>query len=165
MKHSKLMLYAVTALVVTFAVSGCFKKKEEAHLAEATGFETTNTEELAQLPQSTTSSNQQAGVEVLPVETSPVTQSVTTAPAAADTASSAGLSQNQKIQTALKNAGFYSGKIDGKIGPGTKKAIQSFQEQHSLKADGKVGPKTWAALESYLNGAPQTADTTATTAE
>ena len=53
---------------------------------------------------------------------------------------------------ALKNAGFYSGKIDGKIGPGSKKAIEAFQQSKGLKADGKVGPKTWAALEPFLNG-------------
>jgi peptidoglycan hydrolase-like protein with peptidoglycan-binding domain len=56
-----------------------------------------------------------------------------------------------EIQTALKNAGFYTGNIDGKIGPQTKKAIEEFQESNGLQADGKVGLKTWAALGTYLN--------------
>lgn len=56
----------------------------------------------------------------------------------------------QDIQTALKNAGFYSGNVDGKIGPKTKAAIEEFQKANGLTADGKVGPKTWAALEKYL---------------
>ena len=56
-----------------------------------------------------------------------------------------------EIQTALKNAGFYSGSIDGKIGPKSKKAIEDFQSANGLKADGKVGAKTWEALGKYLN--------------
>lgn len=58
--------------------------------------------------------------------------------------------RSKEIQTALKNAGFYDGKIDGKVGPKTKKAIRQFQEAKGLKVDGKVGPKTWAELERYL---------------
>ena len=56
----------------------------------------------------------------------------------------------EKIQEALKNAGFYSGSIDGKLGPKTKDAIETFQTQNNLNADGKVGPKTWARLSAYL---------------
>ena len=60
-----------------------------------------------------------------------------------------------EIQTALKNAGFYSGAIDGKIGPNSKKAIIEFQKNNELVADGKIGPKTWAVLSRYLNPAAQ----------
>lgn len=56
-----------------------------------------------------------------------------------------------EIQTALTNAGFYTGIIDGKIGPMTKKATDEFQKANGLEADGKVGPKTWAVLSKYLN--------------
>lgn len=55
-----------------------------------------------------------------------------------------------EIQTALKNAGFYVGNLDGKIGPKSKKAIEDFQKANGLKADGKVGPKTWEAMGKYL---------------
>ncbi len=55
------------------------------------------------------------------------------------------------IQTALKNAGFYSGTIDGKIGRETEKAIVEFQKTNSLKADGVVGAKTAALLLKYLS--------------
>lgn len=58
---------------------------------------------------------------------------------------------NIEIQTALKGAGFYSGNIDGKIGPKSKKAIEDFQSANGLKVDGKVGPKTWETLGKYLN--------------
>jgi len=54
-----------------------------------------------------------------------------------------------EIQTVLKNAGFYAGSIDGKIGPKSKKAIEDFQKANGLKVDGKVGPKTWEAMSRY----------------
>lgn len=59
-----------------------------------------------------------------------------------------------EIQTALKNSGYYIGKVDGKAGPMTKKAIEEFQKSNNLKVDGKIGPKTWLALSQYLNQAP-----------
>jgi len=58
--------------------------------------------------------------------------------------------RSKDIQLALKNAGFYAGPVDGKIGPRTKKAIMDFQAAKGLKTDGKVGPRTWAELEKYL---------------
>jgi len=60
-----------------------------------------------------------------------------------------------EIQTALKNAGFYAGNIDGKIGPKTKKAIEEFQKANGLKADGKVGPKTWEAMSKHSSVAAE----------
>lgn len=56
----------------------------------------------------------------------------------------------QDIQTALKNAGFYSGAIDGKMGPDTATAIKKFQEANGLTADGIVGAKTKGELLRYL---------------
>jgi murein L,D-transpeptidase YcbB/YkuD len=61
-----------------------------------------------------------------------------------------------QIQTALKNAGYYTGNIDRKIGPKSKKAIEEFQKANGLKADGKVGPRTWEAMKKYLNPAAAT---------
>lgn len=58
-----------------------------------------------------------------------------------------------EIQTALRNAGYYLGKVDGKLGPMSKKAIEEFQKANGLKADGKVGPKTWGILSRHLNAA------------
>lgn len=55
-----------------------------------------------------------------------------------------------EIQTALKNAGFYTGSVDGKLGAKSKKAIVEFQKAQGLTGDGKVGPKTWNALSKYL---------------
>lgn len=58
--------------------------------------------------------------------------------------------RERNIQRALKKAGFYHGPLDGKIGPQSRKAIQSFQTKHGLEPDGVVGPRTWKALEKYL---------------
>jgi len=58
---------------------------------------------------------------------------------------------NKQIQMALKNAGYYQGEIDGKIGKNTRQAIKDFQKANDLTADGKVGKKTWAVLKEYLD--------------
>jgi peptidoglycan hydrolase-like protein with peptidoglycan-binding domain len=56
----------------------------------------------------------------------------------------------KQIQTALKNAGYYDGLIDGKMGKKTRRAIRGFQKANNLNADGKVGKQTWAVLSGYL---------------
>jgi len=170
MKNWKFAVLVIAGFAVV--VTGCAKKSTEQASISGTGFESvSSTEELAQLPQSSTAS-QQSSIEVLPLEASPITQGVppiagpmqtisTTTTVSTDLTAS-GLTREQQIQTALKNAGIYQGSIDGKLGPASKRAISAFQTAHSLKADGKVGPKTWAALEPYLSGAPQTAVSTST---
>ena len=55
----------------------------------------------------------------------------------------------EAVQAALKNAGLYAGKIDGKVGAGTKTAIIEFQKTHGLKADGILGRRTWEELKVY----------------
>lgn len=156
MRQYKIAL--VGLLVLALFTTGCFKKKAaQTNFAEG-GFDSlSSTEDLAQLPPQVSASNQQASIEILPVETSPVTQP--TAALTALTVVTDSLSREQKIQAALKNAGFYNGAIDGKIGPASRGAIEAFQKQNGLTVDGKVGPKTWAALEPYLTGsmADQTA--------
>ena len=52
---------------------------------------------------------------------------------------------------ALANAGYYDGKIDGKIGSVSTKAIKEFQKDNGLKVDGIVGGQTWAKLSEYLD--------------
>jgi len=56
----------------------------------------------------------------------------------------------RQIQAALKNAGYYEGVIDGKIGRQSRQAIRDFQKANNLSVDGKVGKKTWVALKEYL---------------
>ena len=56
----------------------------------------------------------------------------------------------RQIQMALREAGYYKGEIDGKLGPRTKRAIKGFQKAKKLNPDGIAGEKTWEALNQYL---------------
>ena len=60
---------------------------------------------------------------------------------------------SRDIQRALKNAGYYNGPFDGKIGSGTRAAIKQFQEDQGLSADGVCGRRTWSKLAPFLEGA------------
>ena len=51
-----------------------------------------------------------------------------------------------KVQTALKNQGYYTGSVDGIFGSGTKDAVTKFQRAKGLTADGIAGTKTLSAL-------------------
>jgi len=59
--------------------------------------------------------------------------------------------QTTMLQRALKNAGYYTGPIDGKTGSGTREAIRRFQEDNGLTADGVCGRQTWAKLKSHAS--------------
>ena len=48
----------------------------------------------------------------------------------------------RKIQTKLKQLGYYKGSIDGIYGSDTQNAVKSFQKNCGLKSDGIAGPKT-----------------------
>ena len=54
------------------------------------------------------------------------------------------------VQAALKEAGFYNGAIDGKVGRGTIAAITGFQRSQGIKADGIVGRVTWQHLQAFV---------------
>lgn len=51
------------------------------------------------------------------------------------------------VQTILKDLGLYTSTVDGINGPGTKRALKSFQNKAGLVADGVLGPLTKSALE------------------
>jgi N-acetylmuramoyl-L-alanine amidase len=48
----------------------------------------------------------------------------------------------KKIQTKLKELGYYSGSVDGIYGTATKNAVTSFQKNCGITADGICGEKT-----------------------
>ncbi len=54
------------------------------------------------------------------------------------------------VQAALKEAGFYNGAVDGKIGRQSIAAITAFQRSQGIKADGIVGRVTWQHLYPYV---------------
>ncbi len=55
-------------------------------------------------------------------------------------------SEVTKIQTRLKNWGYYKGKVDGVYGSETEKAVKSFQRKNNLAVDGIAGSATLAAM-------------------
>lgn len=52
----------------------------------------------------------------------------------------------KKIQTKLKEWGYYSGNVDGIYGSQTYQAVRNFQSRNGLAVDGIAGSKTLAAL-------------------
>ncbi len=50
------------------------------------------------------------------------------------------------LQTGLSKLYYYVGKLDGKFGAGTLKAVKAFQKAEGLKVDGKAGTATQARL-------------------
>ena len=53
----------------------------------------------------------------------------------------------KKIQTILRQQGFYFGKIDGQWGPGTESALHNYQANHSLAITGKLDAETMTSLD------------------
>ncbi len=53
-------------------------------------------------------------------------------------------------QQSLVDTGYDPGKIDGKPGPNTRKAILGFQKDAGIDVDGKWGPQTAAAMAQAL---------------
>jgi len=150
MSRGLMLVFAVALMIVPLAVVGCKGKVDKE--AEMAKFETTEAVAPAEDVVITQSPvTEPSATQAVNQETIPPTAAV---PSAADTmilgAGQAKLSRNKDIQTALKAANFYTGNIDGKIGPKTKKAIVEFQKAKGLKTDGKVGSKTWMELEKYL---------------
>ncbi len=78
------------------------------------------------------------------------TQEVSSKQKISDKDISGGRLSVRQIQTALKNAGFYKGHVDGRIGPRTKEAIKEFQKANGLEADGVAGKRTQAKLSKHL---------------
>lgn len=60
------------------------------------------------------------------------------------------LDELEGVQTALERLGFDPGKVDGKNGPNTQKAVRAFQASATIDIDGMVGPKTRQALFDEL---------------
>ena len=56
----------------------------------------------------------------------------------------------KQVQWALKRAGFYQGKIDGRFSRNTKIAVRAFQKSKGLNPDGIVETKTQEELNKYL---------------
>lgn len=70
----------------------------------------------------------------------------------------------RKIQTKLKNWGYYTGSVDGIYGWQTENAVRSFQKKNGLKVDGVAGTQTLNAMGIFTSsstgssGAPNDAN-------
>ena len=150
MNRSLMLVFAAALMVVPLAVVGCKgkvnKESDMAKLETTEAVAPTEDVVVTQSPVTEPSATQAVNQETIPPTAAvpPVADTVTLG------AGQNNLSRNKDIQTALKAANFYTGSIDGKIGPKTKRAIVEFQKAKGLKADGKVGSKTWMELEKYL---------------
>jgi N-acetylmuramoyl-L-alanine amidase len=51
------------------------------------------------------------------------------------------------LQERLNTLGFAAGRVDGRFGPDTERAVRSFQRAYGLPGDGSVGPETLRAFE------------------
>jgi len=61
-------------------------------------------------------------------------------------------SQVSRLQSRLKQWGYYTGAVDGSFGEKTRQAVVLFQKRNGLTADGVVGPATAAAIGINLSG-------------
>ena len=130
-----MVMRLVMVFVLLFTLTGCLKKASDENASMEPGV----TEEAATgAAANATQDSQAMQGKSVSVESAVTQVAVVEKPSVSD------------IQQALKNAKLYEGKVDGVLGPNTRKAIAAFQSQNSLKADGRVGPKTWQKLKEYL---------------
>lgn len=149
MKKGLLAIFVIGIIILPLAVFGCKGKvAKEGEMPKAETTEATVPSEEVVVTQAPVT--EPAPAQTVSQETIPPTASVPQAVESGKAAPTDKLEHNKEIQTALKAANFYTGAIDGKMGPRTKKAIIEFQKAKGLKADGRVGSKTWAELEKYL---------------
>ena len=65
----------------------------------------------------------------------------------------------RKIQTKLKNWGYYNGSVDGVYGWQTENAVKTFQKKNGLAVDGIAGEKTLNAMGIFSSGSSNTGST------
>jgi hypothetical protein len=56
-------------------------------------------------------------------------------------------SQVGNVQSALAREGYYDGAIDGRLGPGTQKALRRYQRDHGLPVTGGISRAVIEALQ------------------
>ena len=62
--------------------------------------------------------------------------------------------QIASAQAALSKLGFDVGKVDGKVGPKTIKAIKAFQKKQQVKVDGKISEQLLEQLKAAIESLP-----------
>ena len=134
-------------------LSGCATSRSRQDLARLQSQVGLLNERVTQLERSTMAGGATGGFGEYATDAVPVTSAIQpVGKPAAGTAAAPKVTtkpSTRQIQQALKNAGFYQGAVDGKMGPQTRDAIREFQRLHGLVDDGVAGKKTWAKLSAY----------------
>lgn len=135
----------ILAALCATGILGCAGAQQSAHSQQLAT-------QVAQLETRVNALEQNQSSHGLAVATDSATWGETAATGASGAATHAALPKatTKRVQRALKNAGFYTGELDGRMGPMTKQAIKDFQKANELTEDGKVGAKTWAKLGPHL---------------
>ena len=144
---------AALVMVVGAAVlasSGCASTKSAQDLRRLQSQVGLLDERVGQLERSSVGWQQSSSIPAAPAVTFESSPSASKTSAAATGAVSSKPTTRQ-VQQALKNAGFYQGAVDDKMGPVTRDAIREFQRVHGLKDDGIVGAQTWTKLSAYAD--------------
>jgi len=86
--------------------------------------------------------------------TPPLTTNKVSTPTPANTTAATALkvgsegAEVKKLQTRLKELGYYKGSVDSDYGTGTETAVKNFQQQNGLYVDGVAGANTLSKLYS-----------------
>ena len=141
---------AVVATAV--AVSGCAGSRQVGELKRLQSQVTLLDDRVSQLERGSVNWSSSATMHEPIAESAPVISELSAKAAAPSIGADLSTKPTtRQIQQALKNAGFYQGAVDGKMGPLTREAIREFQRVQGLKDDGLVGRQTWTKLSAYAD--------------
>lgn len=149
---------AAVVLSLLLMAGGCAGRSTRSNLARMQSQVSLLDERVTQLERSgwNSGTSSASGSEAPTDTTTTLPESVTTLHASRSSGAhikvasqTSGKPGTRQIQQALKNAGFYQGNVDGKMGPVTRQAVEEFQRINGLTADGVVGRKTWQKLQAY----------------
>ena len=143
--HSRMLVFSAALLITANGCAGSRYTQELSRLKSDMGL---MDQRVGQLERS---SVQPPTGSLWPSDAAAQAPSASTSSSASPSANAVSKPAKKQIQQALKNAGFYKGSIDGKLGPKTRDAIREFQRANGLKSDGVAGANTWAKLSPYLD--------------
>lgn len=141
--------YAILIISIAPLLYGCVTPQQKDYYSESQGLrnkifvlESQNKEKNTQIE------SLQAALDQEAKENAALTEKIDALTGNKKTASSS--ATIIQVQTALKNAGYDPGPIDGKTGSRTRKAMRYFQQSEGLPITGVCDKDTWDKLKAYL---------------